>query len=134
MADTSPFYIPATGVTTLARAEVLKADDSFLIADQQGDCGDRGPSAEGLYHKDTRYLSRLGFKLNGTRPLLLGSNLSSGTDTFRAHLTNPDVFADGVKPRICHDPDGLCVPTPPLGDCPWSAWEIGRITFGGVPS
>jgi glycogen debranching enzyme len=90
--ETSPFYVPVTATTSLHRPQALKADDSFFLADQHGDCGERGRCAEGLYHQDTRYLSRLTFALNGARPLLLSSKIGDESDSFRADLTNPDVY------------------------------------------
>lgn len=102
-AQTSPFYVHASSVTALARPLVLKSGDSFLVGDQYGDCGERGECAEGLYHQDTRYLSRLVFRLNGARPLLLGASVNRGGDTFRAVLTNAEQSPDETRAAIERD-------------------------------
>jgi hypothetical protein len=65
----------------------VKADDSFFLADQNGDCCERGPYAEGPYHQDTRYLSRLTFALNGARPLFLSSKIGE-RDTIHVLRSN----------------------------------------------
>jgi glycogen debranching enzyme len=91
----SPFYIPATATTSLYRPRTLKSRDTFLVADHFGDCQAAGPSAEGLFHEDTRYLSRLALTVNGYRPLLLSSTVTEDNAVFTADLTNPDIFVDG---------------------------------------
>ena len=43
---------------------------------------------------DTRYLSRLELLVNGTPPLLLGSNLRDDNSALFVDLTNPDLISD----------------------------------------
>jgi glycogen debranching enzyme len=71
---------------------VLKYGDTFVVLDSCGDiaAASSGGSA-GLFHHDTRYLSRLELLVNGTRPLLLGSNLRDDNSAFFVDLTNPDL-------------------------------------------
>ncbi|HWE07075.1 MAG TPA: glycogen debranching N-terminal domain-containing protein, partial [Rhizomicrobium sp.] len=64
---------------------VLKQGDTFLVADVFGDV--RG-EADGLFHNDTRVLSRLRLLLGGGRPSLLGGTVSQDNVFFIAHLTN----------------------------------------------
>ena len=52
---------------------VLKQGDTFLVADVFGDV--RG-EADGLFHNDTRVLSRLRLLLGGGRPSLLAGAVS----------------------------------------------------------
>src|SRR5262249_54566660 len=92
-ADTSslqqaPFSIPATSATALQRPQTMKCDDTFLVADEYGDCAALQSTVEGLFHEDTRYLSRFVLKLAGARPLLLSSSMSLDSEIFRANLTN----------------------------------------------
>ena len=58
-------------------------------------------SPEGLYHKDTRFLSGLQLLINGRRPLLLSSTVQDNNALLIADLTNPDFFLDDrlVLPR-----------------------------------
>jgi glycogen debranching enzyme len=97
----SPFYIPATSATSLYRPRSLKSRDTFLVADHHGDCQALCPTAEGLFHEDTRYLSRLVLTFNGHRPLILSSMVTEDNTVFTVDLTNPDIYDDGqvVLPR-----------------------------------
>ncbi len=102
LADTSslqqaPFSIPATLATSLQRPQTLKCDDTFLVTDEYGDCAALQPTVEGLFHEDTRYLSRFVLKLEGARPLLLSSSMSLDSEIFRANLTNPDLYQHGRR-------------------------------------
>ena len=50
-----------------------------------------GPgSPEGLYHRDTRYLSHLDLRLGGKRPMLLSSTVRDDNARLTCDLTNPD--------------------------------------------
>src|SRR6516164_4762784 len=90
------FYIAATGPEHRVR-RTLKHDDTFLVIDAHGDIGAAPGTSDGLYHRDTRFLSRLDLRINGLQPLLLGSNLREDNAVFIADLTNPDMFSsDGV--------------------------------------
>ena len=67
-----PFYIAATAPATRPR-RTLKYGDCFGIFDSHGDIGATAGAADGLYYKDTRYLSHFELLLNGMQLLLLGS-------------------------------------------------------------
>jgi glycogen debranching enzyme len=90
----TPFYIPATGTATRPR-RTLKCGDTFAVVDSFGDIGASPGESDGLFHKDTRFLSRLELLVNGLQPLLLGSNLRDDNSLLSVDLTNPDFFADG---------------------------------------
>jgi glycogen debranching enzyme len=87
----APFYIPATGPATRPR-RTLKHDDTFLVLDSHGDVGASAGGSDGLFHCDTRFLSHLELLLNGTQPLLLGSNVRDDNTQLIVDLTNPDVY------------------------------------------
>src|SRR5499426_1631019 len=87
----APFYIPATGPATRPR-RTLKHDDTFLVVDSHGDVGASAGGSDGLFHCDTRFLSHLELLLNGTQPLLLGSNVRDDNTQLTVDLTNPDVY------------------------------------------
>ena len=89
----APFYIPATGPATRPR-RTLKHDDTFLVLDSHGDIGASAGGSDGLFHCDTRFLSHLELLLNGTQPLLLGSNVRDDNTQLTVDLTNPDVYFD----------------------------------------
>jgi glycogen debranching enzyme len=89
----APFYIPATGPATRPR-RTLKHDDTFLVLDSHGDIGASAGGTDGLFHCDTRFLSRLELLLNGMQPLLLGSNVRDDNTLLTVDLTNPDGYVD----------------------------------------
>ena len=90
----TPFYIPATSPTTRPR-RTLKHDDTFAVLDSHGDIGATAGGSDGIFHKDTRFLSRLELLINGMQPLLLGSNIRDDNTVLTVDLTNPDMFVDG---------------------------------------
>jgi len=91
--NVSPFYIPAASRARLGRT--LKHGDTFVVFDNSGDAQASGPASEGLFHEDTRFLSRLALVVNGVRPLLLSSSATADNEMLTADLTNPDFFSDG---------------------------------------
>src|SRR6266480_4614909 len=88
-----PFYIPATGPASRPR-RTLKYGDTFIVLDSHGDIGASAGGTDGLFHADTRYLSRLELLLNGLQPLLLGSNLRDDNAWLTVDQTNPDFYRD----------------------------------------
>jgi glycogen debranching enzyme len=71
----------------------LKYGDTFVVLDGRGDIGTSSGGSGGLFHKDTRHLSRLELLVNEAPPLLLGSNLRDDNSAFFVDLTNPDLMA-----------------------------------------
>jgi len=88
-------FVP--GVVSLAASSrrTLKHGDSFAMFDEFGDVIEVEHSPAGLFHHDTRYLSRLLFMLEGHRPLMLSSTVQTDNLTLDVDLTNPDMFVDG---------------------------------------
>jgi glycogen debranching enzyme len=86
-----PFYIPATGPAARPR-RTLKSGDTFIVLDSHGDIGASAGGPDGLFHCDTRFLSRLELLLNGLQPLLLGSNLRDDNAWLVIDQTNPDIY------------------------------------------
>jgi glycogen debranching enzyme len=89
----TPFYIPATGPSTRPRC-TLKQGDTFAVLDKHGDIGATAEGPDGVFHADTRYLSRLELLINGMQPLLLGSNTRDDNSVLTVDLTNPDFYLD----------------------------------------
>jgi glycogen debranching enzyme len=88
-------FVP--GVVSLAASSrrTLKHGDSFAMFDEFGDVLEVEHSPAGLFHHDTRFLSRLHFTLEGRRPLMLSSTVQTDNITLDVDLTNPDIFVDG---------------------------------------
>jgi glycogen debranching enzyme len=87
-----PFYIAATRAAGGA-PRTLKYGDTFVVIDSRGDIAAASGRSAGLFHLDTRYLSRLELFVNDTPPLLLGSNLRDDNSALFVDLTNPDIMS-----------------------------------------
>ena len=69
----------------------LKHGDAFAVLDTFGDIGTVEDTPEGLFYRDTRYLSRFELRIEGKRPLLLSSAALEDKAALAIDLTNPDV-------------------------------------------
>jgi glycogen debranching enzyme len=96
----SQFYIAASTSLEERRPRTLKHGDTFAVFDQYGDIA---LDPEGLFHDDTRFLSRLALRLNDQRPLLLSSNVRDDNAVLSIDLTNPDFFLDDGKILLPRD-------------------------------
>jgi glycogen debranching enzyme len=91
----SQFHISTAASLEERRPRTLKQGDTFAVFDHCGDMLAGPGSPEGLYHRDTRYLSHLALTINGSRPLLLSSNLREDNATLTCDLSNPDLCDGG---------------------------------------
>lgn len=89
------FYIPATEAVLERRPRTLKNGDMFGVFDHHGDIVRTIGGADGIYYKDTRYLSEIQLLIEDRKPLLLSSTVRSNNALLTASLTNPDIFSDG---------------------------------------
>jgi len=97
------FFIPASASLQERRPRTLKHGDTFAVFDHNGDALSGPGSPEGLFHRDTRYLSHLYLTINNRRPMLLSSTLRDDNATLTCDLTNPDLFDDKGKLVLEHD-------------------------------
>jgi len=73
---------------------VIKENDLFLMTDRNGDIPENDVSGQGLYTKDTRFISRMEIRINGQKPILLSSAADENyISTIR--LTNPHMEEKG---------------------------------------
>ena len=86
-----PFYIAAHDSLVDEPPRTLKHGDTFALFDHYGDLASRRGNTLGLYHKDTRYLSRLKLTVEQRSPLLLCSTVHANNAMLEVDLTNPDV-------------------------------------------
>src|SRR5213075_369943 len=95
------FYIRSSSPRVDVRTRVLKQNDTFAVFDRFGDIDTFGAGELGLYHQDTRFLSRLTLKLGKDRPLLLTSTVREDNAVMAVDATTPDVWRDSeiVVPR-----------------------------------
>ena len=96
----SEHYIEAQTSLVERELRTLKHDDAFAILDSYGDVGTFGETPEGLFFRDTRYLSLFEMRIEGQRPLLLSSVIQDDNVSLTVDLTNPDI----------NGPDGLELP------------------------
>jgi glycogen debranching enzyme len=90
----APFYIPATNSPSRPR-RTLKHDDTFAVFDSYGDIGASAGGPDGLFDRDTRYLSHLELLIEGAQPLLLHSEIKADNLSYSVDLTNPDIYREG---------------------------------------
>ena len=89
------FYILSTSSRVDDRTCVLKQGDAFAIFDRSGDVDEIGSGALGLYHHDTRFLSKLVLRVADERPLLLSSTVKEDNAVLAVDFMNPDIRHDG---------------------------------------
>ncbi|MBY5569733.1 amylo-alpha-1,6-glucosidase [Rhizobium leguminosarum] len=102
-APVAQFFIPAAASLQERRPRTLKHGDTFAVFDYNGDALSGPGSPEGLFHRDTRYLSHFYLTINGQRPMLLSSTLRDDNATLTCDLTNPDLFDNRGKLVLAHD-------------------------------
>jgi glycogen debranching enzyme len=87
----SEYEIEAKTSLTDRALRNLKHADAFAVFDAHGDIGTLADTAEGLFYRDTRFLSHLELRLEGKRPLLLNSAVHEDKGALSVELTNPDL-------------------------------------------
>lgn len=86
-------YVPTTSSRLDDRTRVLKHGNSFAVFDRFGDIHALGHSEQGIYHQDTRFLSRLDLRLaDGRRPVLLNSTIKQDNSLLTVDLSIPEIY------------------------------------------
>jgi glycogen debranching enzyme len=93
--EASPFYIEAAAPVQESRPRTLKQGHTFAVFDPRGDIVASSGGHDGIYHRDTRFLSRLELRLNDLPLLLLSSDVQEDNVVLAVDLTNPDFSRDG---------------------------------------
>jgi glycogen debranching enzyme len=96
------FYIASQTSLAELRPRTLKQGDTFALFDRLGDLSPAMGGLEGLYHTDTRFLSRLRLTIDERTPLLLSSTVQNNNAVLDVDLTNPDL-ARGDKIELPKD-------------------------------
>ncbi len=96
------FFIPANASMQERRPSTLKHGDTFAIFDQNGDILSGDQSSDGIFHRDTRYLSLLHLAILGRRPMLLSSTVRDDNAMLTCDLTNPDLLDESDKLVLSH--------------------------------
>jgi glycogen debranching enzyme len=87
-------YVLSTSPRIDDRTRVLKHGDTFAVFDRFGDIELFGAGEQGIYHLDTRFLSRLTLMLEGMRPLLLSSTIKDDNAVLAVDAMNHDIVRD----------------------------------------
>jgi glycogen debranching enzyme len=99
----SQYAIEAGSSLEERKTKTLKFNDTFGVFDANGDILSGKDSPEGLYHRDTRYLSRLDLTLCRKRPMVLSSTVRSDNAGLSCDLTNPDLRGEDGQSLIEND-------------------------------
>jgi glycogen debranching enzyme len=84
------YYVLASSALADDRTRVLKYGDTFGVFNRYGDIETAGNGQLGLFHAETRHVSRMTFRLNGKTPLLLSSTIRDDNAFLSVDLTNLD--------------------------------------------
>jgi glycogen debranching enzyme len=95
-ARTPQFFIAASAPLQERRPRTQKHGDIFSMFDHNGDALSGPGSPEGVYFRDTRYLSHFFLTIGGERPLLLSSMLRDDNALLIFDLANPDLYENGA--------------------------------------
>lgn len=87
----SDYYIEPQTSLVERPMRALKHNDIFAVLDSYGDIGVGPEGPEGVFLRDTRYLSKFDLRFEGKRPLLLGSVVEDNNASLSANSTNPDI-------------------------------------------
>ncbi|MEE9172681.1 MAG: amylo-alpha-1,6-glucosidase, partial [candidate division NC10 bacterium] len=91
------FYILASSLRTQTETRSLKSGETFAVFDDLADIQPVGLGQQGLYHRGTRFLSRLELRMGDSRPLLLSSTVKEDNGVVAADLANPDIMEAGRR-------------------------------------
>jgi glycogen debranching enzyme len=89
------YYVRASSALADDRTRVLKYGDTFAVFNRYGDIEPLGLSRFGLFHAETRHLSRFTLRLNRRQPLLLSSTVREDNAFLSVDLTNVDTSLNG---------------------------------------
>lgn len=92
------YHIEATESLVERTLRTLKHNDLFAVFDQQGNFAGGALGPDGLFYKDTRFLSEFTVRLGGAEPLQLGSVLLDDNGAMMVDLTNADLHT--AKGRV----------------------------------
>jgi glycogen debranching enzyme len=90
------WYVSVAAAQADNNPYVIKSDESFALFDRFGDIRGWGQGEQGLYHEDTRFLSRQELTIAGVRPLFLGATVKERNNLLIVELMNPDLCAGGT--------------------------------------
>jgi glycogen debranching enzyme len=91
------YYVRASSALADHRTRVLKYGDTFAVFNRYGDIEAFAPSQFGLFHAESRHLSRFAMRFNTQQPLLLSSTIREDNAFLSVDLTNVDSPLNGEE-------------------------------------
>jgi glycogen debranching enzyme len=102
------YYVRATSALADDRTRVLKYGDTFAVLNRYGDIEPLGFGQFGLFHAETRHLSRMTMQLNQQTPMLLSSTIRDDNAFLAVDMTNFDTTtSNGAAKGLAKNEDGL---------------------------
>ncbi len=92
------YYVRAASALADDRTRVLKYGDTFAVFNRYGDIEAIRPLPFGLFHAETRHLSRMAFFIDDRQPLLLASAVRTESSSLCVDLANTDRAAGQGTP------------------------------------
>src|SRR5215475_2329561 len=92
------YYVRAASALADDRTRVLKYGDTFAVFNRYGDIEAIQPLPFGLFHSETRHLSRMAFYIDDRQPLLLASAIQGDSTALCVDLANTDRTGDRAAP------------------------------------
>ena len=89
------YYVLATSALADDRTRVLKYGDTFAVLNRYGDIEPLGQGQFGLFHSETRHLSRMTMQLNQQTPMLLSSTIRDDNAFLAVDMSNFDHSTSG---------------------------------------
>ncbi len=89
------YYVLATSALADDRTRVLKYGDTFAVLNRYGDIEPLGQGQFGLFHSETRHLSRMTMQLNQQTPMLLSSTIREDNAFLAVDMSNFDNSTSG---------------------------------------
>ncbi len=89
------YYVLATSALADDRTRVLKFGDTFAVLNRYGDIEPLGQGQFGLFHSETRHLSRMTMQLNQQTPMLLSSTIRDDNAFLAVDMSNFDTSTSG---------------------------------------
>ena len=89
------YYVLATSALADDRTRVLKYGDTFAVLNRYGDIEPLGQGQFGLFHSETRHLSRMTMQLNQQTPMLLSSTIREDNAFLAVDMSNFDTSTSG---------------------------------------
>lgn len=96
LTDEQSFEVISEEGSMLEGKRVLNHSNTFGVFNARGDIvNTREKGLQGVYHKGTRFVNQLAFKLNGFDAILLGSTIKEKNEILSVDLTNPKYKTSG---------------------------------------